>query len=55
MQTHTHAYSHVIIYAFEKNHWIIIVERKWFMGQTHLPRENPKAQAEEDHGPSSTR
>ena len=28
---------------------------KWFMGQAHLPRENPKAQAGEDYGPSSTR
>ena len=34
---------------------LFIVGRKWFMGQAHLPRENPKAQAEEDYGPSSTR
>ena len=33
----------------------LFVGRKWFMGQAHLPRENPKAQAEEDYGPSSTR
>ena len=25
------------------------------MGQAHIPRENPKAQAEEDYGPSSTK
>ena len=28
---------------------------KWFMGQAHLPGENPKAQAEEGYGPSSTK
>ena len=34
---------------------IISVGRKWFTGQAHLPKENPKAQAEEDYGPSSTK
>ena len=34
---------------------ILHVGRKWFMGQAHIPRENPKAQAEEDYGPSSTK
>ena len=28
---------------------------KWFMGQAHLPGQNPKAQAEEGYGPNSTR
>ena len=34
---------------------IVFVGPKWFMGQAHLPGENPKAQAEEGYGPNSTR
>ena len=39
------------LFVFE----LLFVGPKWFMGQTHLPGENPKAQTEEGYGPSSTR